>query len=381
MNWMNGALSKSGCHTGNPVVFEVDGISVHAGGHTRDGGWHLMSPAPDVAMGPAQVMDGRNPTVVPKGFRCAEHIGSDIHFISMDWPDFDIPQDVGRQWWLTLVDDFKRLGIKTVSTQCVGGHGRTGVQLAILAHLMGAVVKPDAASIIKWVRASYCTHAVETYAQQVYVAECCDIPVGERLFAAPKKKSISFDDEPTPSTYWAEEEDTVDELKIPKDFRLLGCHECGDISWVHDDDKGDCKCGNPERVAALEVLYEVNQECSTCSESFTRLSITETGECKSCYIDDAKTNKDGNIQCKKCKRYYIPESINVDTCKCISCERKATLPKGKDKRKGKKKKNGNPKYPKIPKGGLEGETLKEYMDRLDEYSDDLNDYAQSLKRY
>ena len=131
-NWMQGFGKKGGCHSGNPVVFTIDGIAVHAGGHSRDGGWHRMSPLPDLALGPAQVMDRAQSTVVPDGFLCQGYIGGGAHMISIDWPDFSIPQDVGRDFWVTLVEDIYRLGIKTVSTQCVGGHGRTGVQLAIL---------------------------------------------------------------------------------------------------------------------------------------------------------------------------------------------------------------------------------------------------------
>jgi len=124
-NWMNGFGSKANCHTGNPVVFTVDGVAIHAGGHTRSGGYHVMSPAPDLAIGPAQVMDrSSNRTVAPDGFTCGDHVdGASSHIISIDWPDFGIPQDVGREFWVALVDDIKRLDIKTVSTQCVGGHG------------------------------------------------------------------------------------------------------------------------------------------------------------------------------------------------------------------------------------------------------------------
>ena len=49
-------MSKKDCHSGNPVVFEAQGIKVHAGGTNRSGGWHVMSPMPDVAMGPLGVM-------------------------------------------------------------------------------------------------------------------------------------------------------------------------------------------------------------------------------------------------------------------------------------------------------------------------------------
>ena len=228
MSWMNDYGSKAGCHTGNPLVFEIDGVAIHAGGHSRNGGWHRMSPMPDLAIGPAQVMDrSSQATVVPDGFTCHNHIGgSTPQIISIDWPDFSIPQDVHREFWLALVDDIKRLGIKTVSTQCVGGHGRTGVQLCILGYLMGdptCLKQPDAAALTKHVRSIYCHHAVEGKSQQQYIAEVLQIPVGESLFASFSKQKNNFtfvDDSDMPTKkkknqpkadYWeVEEEDDGD---------------------------------------------------------------------------------------------------------------------------------------------------------------------------
>jgi hypothetical protein len=364
-NWMNETSKKTGCHTGNPVVFEAMGVKVHAGGHSRNGGYHRMSPAPDLAMGPAQVMGKQSATVVPDGFTCAEHV-STPYIISIDWPDFDIPQDIHREWWLSLVDDMRRLGIKSVSTQCVGGHGRTGVQLAILAHIMGAVQKPDAASLIKWVRSTYCSHAVETASQQQYVAECCDIPMGDSLFASFKARgpSLTFsDDAPVSvpkSIYWADEdEDYEDGLSIPKGFNLLGCHDCGDLSWVHEDDADKpCKCGSPERLNTNDILYDTNATCLECDSPCNDLAIQSDGRCLSCHAQEQKKKtRDGDVQCGKCKRYYIPEVINCKTFHCVGCERKAT-----QKPKGKGKKGLKP----VPKGGLKGKDLYDFVDGFKE---------------
>ena len=76
-------------------------------------------------------------------------------------------------------------------------------------------------------------------------------------------------------------------------------------------------------------------------------------------MPDAKVNKDGNIKCKKCGRFYIPEAINAPNCICIGCERKAKLKKTK---KNGKKKNKNPS---IPKKGLAGTTLEDFMKRME----------------
>lgn len=369
-DWMNGFGKKAGCHTGNPVVFEAMGVKVHAGGHSRNGGWHRMDPTPDLAMGPAQVMDkGSRATTCPEHFTCAAHVQVPP-IISIDWPDFDIPQDIGRDWWLALVADIKRTGVKSVSTQCVGGHGRTGVQLAILAHLMGATEQPDANALIKWVRSNYCSHAVETFPQQEYVAECCDIPVGERLFAAPKKKSSALtfadNDYPAPapkSVYWGDDDvlEGTGDMSIPKGFSLFGCHECGNMDWLHlDDESLPCtKCGCPDMMPADDVLYDAQAVCVSCDAVVTQMALCSDGRCMECHAKDrdAKT-RNGDVQCGKCKRYYIPEVINEKTFHCVSCERKATQ---KPKAKGKGKRKGKKTHKPVPKGGLKGKDLFDFV--------------------
>lgn len=365
-DWMKGVGKKAGCHTGNPVVFEAMGVKVHGGGHSRNGGWHRMSPLPDLAMGPAQVMDkGSRATTCPEHFTCAAHVQTPP-VISIDWPDFDIPQDIGRDWWVALVSDIKRTGIKSVSTQCVGGHGRTGVQLAILAHLMGATEQPDAAALINWVRDRYCHHAVETASQQRYVAECCDLPEGESLFSKPKSQpALTFDesdDAPTPSLYWGDDETGMGSngMAIPKGFELMGCTDCGHLEWLHiDDDAKPCSsCGSPELMHADDLLYDAHHECVECGGAFTEMALQEDGRCLACHAkEQKKKTRDGDVQCSKCKRYYIPEVINGKTFHCVSCERKAT-----QKPKGKGKKGHKP----VPKGGLKGATLIDFIDEFRE---------------
>ena len=178
-------ISKSNCHTGNPLVFETsDGVRFYAGGNTRNGGWMQMKPRPELAIGPQGVIRvARTFDVIPDGFTCVNDVQAiDIpHIIELEWPDFSTPSNVGREFWLSLVDDIKTKGIKSVSCQCMGGHGRTGVQLAIFAHFMIEKKNQtwkDAGELIQWVRDSYCTHAVEAKSQQEYISTVCQMPYG-----------------------------------------------------------------------------------------------------------------------------------------------------------------------------------------------------------
>lgn len=179
-------MSKANCHTGNPLVFETsDGVRVYAGGNTRKGGWMQMQPRPELAIGPQGVIRvARSFDIIPDGFTCVNHVQSINvpHIIELEWPDFSIPSNVGREFWVSLVADVKSKGIKSISCQCMGGHGRTGVQLAIFAHLMIEKKNQtwkDAGELIQWVRDSYCTHAVEAKSQQEYIATVCQIPLGQ----------------------------------------------------------------------------------------------------------------------------------------------------------------------------------------------------------
>jgi hypothetical protein len=84
----------------------------------------------------------------------------------VDWPDFGLPADSDalRRDLLGLLD--RAGGGEAVELGCLGGHGRTGTALACLAVLTGT--PPDQA--VAWVRANYCSHAVETEEQEGFVA-------------------------------------------------------------------------------------------------------------------------------------------------------------------------------------------------------------------
>lgn len=81
------------------------------------------------------------------------------------WPDFGVPTDPDDLMYaLRAVLDRARGG-QRVEIGCHGGHGRTGTALACLAVLAGH----PAADAVAWVRASYCTQAVETPEQEAFV--------------------------------------------------------------------------------------------------------------------------------------------------------------------------------------------------------------------
>jgi len=184
---------KADCHHGQNIVFTTaSGINVYGGGRNRGGGWWKTTPMVQLAIGPSETMKPFNgkvlsgSTVVPDGWSCDQFVGriDPPLIISMDFPDFGVPQ-VEDYFWYALVDDIHEHNIKSVSTQCAGGHGRTGVQLAILFYLLNDdMVRStitSASQLIEHIRDLHCHHAVETNEQQKYIARVLDIEVGESV--------------------------------------------------------------------------------------------------------------------------------------------------------------------------------------------------------
>jgi hypothetical protein len=83
----------------------------------------------------------------------------------LDWPDFGVPVD--REAATAALADLlarARAG-QRVEVGCLGGHGRTGTAVALLAVLAGT----QPAEAVTWVRSAYCASAVETAEQRAYV--------------------------------------------------------------------------------------------------------------------------------------------------------------------------------------------------------------------
>ena len=94
------------------------------------------------------------------------HSLGETPYISFAWPDGGLPP-LQLKHWLALVDSIREID-GPVGIFCLGGHGRTGTALSILASLGGVV--PRGQDPIKWLRQEYCSNAVETQPQVNYVA-------------------------------------------------------------------------------------------------------------------------------------------------------------------------------------------------------------------
>lgn len=284
-------VSKASCHTGQLLVFTTDtGIQVYGGGKNRAGGWHKLNFIPDLAMGPDETLvysvKSNDGTEVPDGWLCGQFVGkadAPPPIIALDFPDFGIPK-VGVEFWHALVGDIKTKGIKTISTQCAGGHGRTGVQLCILYDLLNThehgTPYSNAGELIQLIRDLYCVHAVETKDQQKYIADVCGIPVGE----------IKIEDrwggatwhgygggglgKVTPTVGITTYEDDLDGYKYIGANEV--CGHCGKISFFQDNES----------------------YCEVCLEPYKKTDDDDDGDCPSCDSPHGLT-EDGK-SCDEC---------------------------------------------------------------------------------
>jgi hypothetical protein len=286
------------CHWGNPLVFTThDGIEVYAGGSSRGGGWWKMNPLPDFAMGPDnEVKRGYSQLKVDtkgknmQGWKCMKVLEEKTPpaVLEMDFPDYNVPQDCDVEFWVALAADFREQGITRVHTMCMGGHGRTGIQLACLRwHLATEKERkawPDANALISEIRTHYCNKAVEADKQQAYVAKMCGIPAGEGLsFHKGGHKTTSTTTTVTKKTGSG---------TTPSSRNLLECDECDLVMWedkdVHDIEEGDlcydhCCNGHMQDITEFAVkrhfLTDIHsyQICLSTLDSVSDVSSYQLG--------------------------------------------------------------------------------------------------------
>ncbi len=188
------AYKTQGCtHEGTTMVLKVGkGTSLWAGAKDElleQGGWALVISA----VGFNDFTD--NPLTTTPGARAllpgALFDWAPPACVGITWPDRGIPA-LGAAWWRELAKALPAVK-GDIGVCCMGGHGRTGVMLAILAALLGKVKKGDCP--VEWVRAHYCNSTVESEAQADYVERI----TGRKVFAEPSDAL-----RPTPmATVWA----------------------------------------------------------------------------------------------------------------------------------------------------------------------------------
>jgi hypothetical protein len=100
-----------------------------------------------------------------------------IHLPIKDYGTPPFPAEFWPDLTQTLLD-MSKVEPLDVIVVCMGGHGRTGTVVSILAFLLGLTNYEDP---IRWLRRVYCENAVESEKQAKYVYEVCGFPMANLL--------------------------------------------------------------------------------------------------------------------------------------------------------------------------------------------------------
>ena len=164
-------VAAAPCHTGNVKLFEYKqdkATLVFFAGGTSRGSWQK----PGQVLIALQGHDKGDVTPVKvTGMLMPELTKYDSRVINLDVVDQQAPK-LPAKFWLDLLDGLVRIAkgepSKTleVLVRCMGGHGRTGCVVAVLAWLCGATGEEEP---VAWLRKAYCKEAVESNAQFNYI--------------------------------------------------------------------------------------------------------------------------------------------------------------------------------------------------------------------
>lgn len=157
------SLFYNPCHEGTIKVFEdpTSSVPYHGGGSSRDlviYPGHLIVSMANLDLEVVQICNFKAPNLLK--------YNNPVVYISC--PDYSVPS-LGKKFWLDLIDtiniEWQAGRITGVTVCCVGGHGRTGTALSILASLTGRCESDPVA----FVRKHYCEKAVESKGQIEYI--------------------------------------------------------------------------------------------------------------------------------------------------------------------------------------------------------------------
>lgn len=269
-------------HYQQPVTMP-DGTIFYASSSTYD---RKGAPIPDLGL----YLDG-----CWKPDTIAYHVGC---------PDRNVPiPTVPQVLWmanhaLTLAREGKR-----VEVGCIGGHGRTGLMLAVLA----TIIQPDIADAVKYVRENYCPHAIESDLQEWYVAGVkCELAGDE------------WPEKPKPVVYKGKSSSEWDKITykyaelsdMPEDWTSAQKN----AAWSEHADT--CTCHSCD--------YKNAPLCSECGDKLFSPAAVSIGK----HTWNCSKSKATGTTCPSCKRasYVISmdcldawhcNAIDKDKCRCF----------------------------------------------------------------
>lgn len=157
------------CHTDGTLIFTSKGTSFYAGKYTGVSkcSYDLII---DLANQVTSTVAGINTSKRIKKF--VDQHGAQLMRIS--WHDYSVIS-WSRETFQELLDAIHADKLESVYVCCIGGHGRTGTMMSILAGLSGAV--PEGECPVTWLRELYCDRVVESTEQLDYVEKITGLKV------------------------------------------------------------------------------------------------------------------------------------------------------------------------------------------------------------
>lgn len=159
----NEKQAANSCHWGNKFAFQWQNLRFFGAGSFR----------------------GLSTTGIDVFIDCGANIQQDTdiqqgRIILIDWADGSVP-DMTEEYWRNILQELEKIRSSldkdklNILVCCVGGHGRTGTALAILAALTG-VAPEDPADFI---HERYCYRAIETRSQCSYIKKIAGLSTGD----------------------------------------------------------------------------------------------------------------------------------------------------------------------------------------------------------
>lgn len=327
-NYGYGYGAKAICHEGNHLIVQVGDGGLYAGGWNRDAEYEdiTIDLTGDTVPRIFKVVNYGRPLFKP----LVKKVQNRVAWLSFPVKDFGVPEYTFSDWKMLVdivIPEMKK-GMN-VLVACAGGHGRTGMAVAIMAQMIREELghkQPD--NPVSWLRGHYCKEVVETSSQEKYVYKILglDIEVDASKYVKAVTKTTTTT---VTNSYWR----TCTQCKSYKSHSKTAteggvCKDCEDKN-KKDGTKVDYKplelplAKKPEELAEQEFTacpkcgkkdgYAATYDlCKECQEAYTKVYLQAVED----NVDPAKFLFDANNRCVVCGLERTTDANDIRASRC-----------------------------------------------------------------
>jgi len=309
-----GHYQRAPCHKGNNRLFtlgEKDG-GLYIGGWSRGAypgpSWAVIDLSGDGKLydfSPVEALNKSGQKAFAGSLRAASSEYSIGPWLSLPIRDFGTPRELDRPYWLALASDVKTL-LETgtnVLLACYGGHGRSGMVACILTGLL----RPDltADDPVHWLWENYCSEAVETRGQELYIYKILDIDPPATLAIKP----YIWQGQVKP---WTETKATTSSAIVKHDAIALDRDNLNDDDvvnrWEYDDGVVVEERADGSFASTIDEDYNDEPKNETCPECRGLGYLVKKVQS---YTDDDISEWEDTKLCPKCDGFGVtPKLLN-----------------------------------------------------------------------